>query len=163
MYNLPTYQIWHSSSQSSITILMENLNNNRTFVILIFLTLYVYERNEFFTFFHSPVAHSMRNASKNLSQLKISHLLHIVHIERRKLKPKSSWCPQGHRYVHIGFVTTSQVVQKFKCCRHTRTHEQHGDVRSLDFRTLSFPESHAILIPPGILLRPNCTFPAKTL
>ena len=52
--------------------------------------------------------------------------------------------PQGHHNVHIGFVTIGQMVQKFKCYRqtdrHARTHEQHGDVKSVDFRKLSFPK-----------------------
>jgi len=45
-----------------------------------------------FTFLHSPVAHRIQTASKNLSDLKISHSPHIVQNVCRKLKPNSSRC-----------------------------------------------------------------------
>jgi len=72
IYNLPTYKIFRTCSQSSIIIVVENLSIF-TATILIYLTLYVREFNEIFILLHCPVAHTIWPASKNHSHLKISH------------------------------------------------------------------------------------------
>ena len=58
------------------------------------------------------------------------------------------WCPEGHHNVHTGFVTTSHGSENLNTTdRHTRTHEQHVDVRSLYCLLLTIPESQSLSCP----------------
>ena len=80
-----------------------------------------------------------------LSHLKFSHALLFVITKCLQLKPKALLCRLGHQNTASDFVTIGQLVQNFKCYRqtdrHSRTHEQHGDYTTLDFRKLAFPDS----------------------
>jgi len=99
-----------------------------------------------FTFLHDLTAHSMFCKAYR-SLFESSHVLHFVISKLLQLRPNASWCPQGHHYVHIGFLIISHMVQKFKCYRQT-----HKDMQTT-WRCYKFGFLKAwIYIQPVILL-----------
>jgi len=60
--------------------------------------------------------------------------------------PKASWCPQGHHNVHTTFVTIARFRNLSAADRHTKTQEQHGDVK-IGFQNAFLSRKPVIMFP----------------
>jgi len=104
--DLPPYQISHTCSRSSFTIIKGYLSKHIqcrhlavSHYITIYITIYILHK-----FYISPRYSSTQNMFCRTypSHLKSPHVVLFFITECLQLKPKSSWCPppQGHHNVH---------------------------------------------------------------